>query len=57
MIDAFVTSESDNITGSNVEFLIQAMSEYCSTNGITWTNELSKSNEDVQEILTQYYSS
>lgn len=53
-VDNLVFNDQLNIDATNIELLIQAMSGYCSTNGVAWTSELSKHNEEVQAILSQY---
>lgn len=51
-----LTMGDKSISGQNIDLLIQAMSEYCSTNGVSWTNQLVESNTEVQNIITSYYT-
>jgi len=50
------TGDNKFISSSNIELLIQAMSEYCSTNGLTWTSQLIDENDEAKDIIAQYYS-
>lgn len=56
VVESIELNNGFKIESNNINLLIQAMSEYCSTNGVTWTSELAKTDEDVQDILSQYYS-
>ncbi|MBN2899712.1 MAG: hypothetical protein JXO44_13165, partial [Clostridia bacterium] len=55
VIDKIEVVGNESITAPNINLLIQSMSEYCSTHGVTWTTELAKTNEEVQTLISQYY--
>ncbi len=54
-IDEVQLESNFKITSTNIDLLIQAMSEYCTTNGVEWTKSLMQSNTEVQDMLMQYY--
>lgn len=56
-IDQVDFEDDLKISSQNIELLIQAMSEYCSTNGVAWTESLMKENQEVQQLVAHYYDS
>lgn len=56
-IETIEASGGSTITNSQIEQLIQAMATYSSNNnGISWKDALSSNSQDVQNILTQYWT-
>ncbi|MBS7526344.1 hypothetical protein KHM83_06615 [Fusibacter paucivorans] len=55
-VDTIIASNNNVMYNENVSQLIQAMAAYSSENGISWQQALEENPEEVQNILTSYWT-